>query len=237
MGLGAMRIFIGYGYNDRDKWIETYVIPLVEAFGCKVVHGKIAYGGALPPEVIDLIRGSDAMIGFTTRRDAAGTNQFTTHPWVVQELVTAYTQTPSIPFVEVREEGVVSPGGMLEAVDAQRIDYHEDDRAACLLQTAQALRRLIERLNIITVRLGPSSVVDQISVGLDDPGFSASCQTLRGNTLLPPRPVSVFPITGSLFVKLRGIGEGDLVRIMISARGQTWKSAFESVDVVDVQLK
>jgi hypothetical protein len=65
-----MRVFIGYGYNDRDKWIETYVFPLAEAFGCKVVHGKMAYGGALPPEVTDLIRGSDAMIGFTTRRDA-----------------------------------------------------------------------------------------------------------------------------------------------------------------------
>jgi hypothetical protein len=232
-----MRIFIGYGYNDRDRWIEAYVFPLAEAFGCKAVHGKIAYGAALPPEVIDLIRGSDAMIGFTTRRDAAGSNQFTTHPWVVQELVAAYSQVPSIPFVEVREDGVVPPGGLLDAANAQRIEYRETDRPACLLQIAQALGRLIEKLRIVTVRLGPSAVVDQISAGLDDPGFSASCQTLRGDTLLPPAPVSVRPIKGSLFVNLRGVAEGDLVRIMISARGQNWKSVFESVDLVDVQLK
>lgn len=232
-----MRIFIGYGYNDRDRWIETFVFPLAEAFGCKVVHGKIAYGGALPPEVVDLIRSCDAMIGFTTRRDAAAPNQFTTHPWVVQELVTAHSQMPSIPFVEVREEGVIPPGGLLDAINAQRIEYRESDRAGCILQTAQALGRLIEKLRIVTVRLGPSAVVDQISASLDDPGFTALYQTLRGDTLLPPVPVSVRPIRGSLFVNLRGVAEGDLVRIMISARGQNWKSAFESVDVVDVQLK
>jgi hypothetical protein len=232
-----MRVFIGYGYNDRDKWIETYVFPLAEAFGCKVVHGKMAYGGALPPEVTDLIRGSDAMIGFTTRRDAAGPNQFTTHPWVMQELVTAHSQVPPIPFVEVREEGVIPPGGLLDAVNAQRIEYRESDRATCLLQTAQALARLIARLNIVTIRLGPAAVVDQISVGLDDPGFRASYQTLRGDTLLPSVPVSVRPIRGSLFVKLRGLAEGDLVQIKVSTQGQTWRSDFESVDVVDVQLK
>jgi hypothetical protein len=232
-----MRVFIGYGYNDRDRWIERYVFPLVEAFGCKVVHGKVAYGGALPPEVIDLIRGSDAMLGFTTRRDAAGPSQFTTHPWVVQELVAAYSQAPSIPFVEVREDSVVSPGGMLDAVDAQRIDYRESDRAACLLQTAQALRRLIDKLKIVTVRFGPSAVVDQISVFLDDPGFSAVCQVLRGTTILTAQPVAVFPKQGGLFANLRGIAEGDFVRIRVSARGQTWKSVFESLDVVDVQLQ
>jgi len=231
-----MRVFVGYGYNDRDRWIETYVIPLVEAFGCKVVHGKVAYGGALPPEVVDLIRTSDAMIGLTTRRDATGPNQFTTHPWVIQELVTAYTQTPSIPFVEVREEGVEPPGGMVGAVGAQRIDYREADRAQCLLQIAQALRRLLDRLNVTTIRLGPVTVVEQIRVLLDDPTFSASSQLLREDAPLPPQPVAVFPIRGGLFVKLRGIVPGDLVRITISGRGQTWRSSFESMDAYNVDL-
>jgi|HubBroStandDraft_1064217.scaffolds.fasta_scaffold00638_3 hypothetical protein len=22
-----MRVFIGYGYNERDRWVEEYVIP------------------------------------------------------------------------------------------------------------------------------------------------------------------------------------------------------------------
>jgi hypothetical protein len=121
-----MRVFIGYGYNDRDKWVETYVVPLVKAFGCEVAHGKTVFGGALADEVFKLIRSSDAMIGFTTRREPAEHNLFSTHPWVVQELTAAHAQDPPIPFVEVREEGVVSPGGAIETANAQRIDYRED---------------------------------------------------------------------------------------------------------------
>ena len=36
-----MRIFIGYGYNDRDRWIEDLVFPLLTAFGCDLVHGNL----------------------------------------------------------------------------------------------------------------------------------------------------------------------------------------------------
>jgi hypothetical protein len=44
-----MRLFIGYGYNDRDKWIEELVFPLAEALGCEVVRGKVMYGETLAP--------------------------------------------------------------------------------------------------------------------------------------------------------------------------------------------
>ena len=53
---------------------------------------------------------------------------------------------------------------------------------------------------------------------------------------MQPQPVAVLPIKGGLFVKLRGIVEGDLVRITISARGQTWRSSFESLDAYNVDL-
>jgi len=114
-----MRVFIGYGYNERDKWIEAFAVPLVQAFGSEVVHGKAVFGGPLPEEVLRSIRSSDAMIGFTTRREPTGPGPFGTHPWVVQELLAALAQDPRIPFVEVREQGVLPPGGMLDAFDAQ----------------------------------------------------------------------------------------------------------------------
>jgi hypothetical protein len=131
-----MRIFIGYGYNERDRWIENLVSPLLSAFGCDLVHGKVVYGGALPDEVMKAIRTSDALVGFTTRRDLAAPGVYRTHDWVIQELLTAHAQDPPIPFVEVREDGVIPPGGILDAVDAQRIDYKEENRSACLVQVA-----------------------------------------------------------------------------------------------------
>jgi hypothetical protein len=126
-----MRIFVGYGYNERDKWVEDYVFPLLAALGCEVVHGKSVYGGALPDEVIRAIRTSDAAIGFTTRREPDGAGGYRTHEWVVQELLTAHGQDPRIPWVEIREDGVRSPGAILDAANTQRIEYRQEDLAGC----------------------------------------------------------------------------------------------------------
>jgi hypothetical protein len=71
---------------------------LVVAFGCEVVHGKAAYGGALPDEIVKAIRTSEAMIGFTTRREAVALDRYRTHDWVVQELLTAHAQDPRVPW-------------------------------------------------------------------------------------------------------------------------------------------
>jgi hypothetical protein len=232
-----MRVFIGYGYNDQDRWIEEYVFPLVTAFGSEVLHGKAVFGGALPEEVIRVIRVSDAMIGFTTRREAVGADQFRTHDWVVQELVTANGQVPPIPWVEVRQDGVISPGGILDAVNAQRIDYQEAERATCLVQIAQALRRFSDSTRITKIRLGPGPVVEEISGLLDDRTFSCTCQVLQGAAEFPAKPVPVFPITGALFVQLRGVASGELVRIAVSAGGRRWRSSYESVDTVDLLMK
>jgi hypothetical protein len=232
-----MRLFVGYGYNERDRWIEEYVLPLLTAFGCEVVHGKAAYGGALPDEVTKLIRTSDAVIGFTTRRDTIGPGQYGTHEWVKQELMTAHSQDPRIPWVEIREEGVISLGGMLEAADTQRIEYRENDLAGCLVKIAQALRRLQDLTAVTMVRLGPATAVEQISALLNDPSFACTCQTLVGATQNAPRRIPVFPIKGGLFVQLRAVARGELVRITVSAQGRTWRSDYESVDTVDVRVK
>lgn len=232
-----MRIFVGYGYNERDKWIEEYVLPLLTAFGVDVVHGKAVYGGALPDEVIKGIRSSDAAFGFTTRRDSLAPGQYGTHPWVLQELMVAHANNPRLPWVEVREEGVVSPGGILEAADTQRIDYREEDRASCMVKIAQAVKRFQDLTAVTTIRLGPAGAVEQISPLLDHPSFSCICQSLAGATLSTPRPAPVFPIKGGLFVQLRGVGHGDLVRLTVSAQGRTWRSDYESVDTVDIRVK
>ena len=130
-----------------------------------------------------------------------------------------------------------SPGGAIEAANVQRIDYQEAARAECRVQVAQALRRFLELTGITTVRLGPDAVVGQISPFLDDTSFICRCQTLRGSLETPAHTIPVRPIKGSLFVQLQGIAQGELVRLTVSAGGHTWRSNYESVDTVDIQLK
>ncbi len=142
-----------------------------------------------------------------------------------------------LPWVEVREEGVESPGGILEAADTQHIAYSEADRAACLVKIAQALNSFRERTSVTMVRLGPASVVKQIGAFTQDATFACTCEILRGVRQSVPHRVPVFPMQGGLFLQLRGIARDELIRISISALGRTWRSAYESVDTIDIQVK
>lgn len=136
-----MQLFIGYGYNPRDAWVEELVFPLVETLGWDVVHGKATYGGEIAPELKTMLLSCDAMIGFLTRRDPTG-EVWSTHRWVIEELACGFGQLPA---VEVREEGVDPQNGMLAGM--QRIQYKESERDKCLVQIAQALNRILSPVN------------------------------------------------------------------------------------------
>jgi hypothetical protein len=129
-------------------------------------------------------------------------------------LLTAHTQDPPVPWVEVGEDGVLSPDLVLESAGTQRIAYREEDQPGCLVKIAQALRRFQDLTNLTTIRLGPKSAVEQIRPLLDDPSFACTCHSLGGGVQAAPRPTPVFPIRGSLFIQLRGIARGELVRIV-----------------------
>jgi hypothetical protein len=120
--------------------IEDLVFRLIESFGDTVVSGKEIYGNRLDEGVRTQILASDALFGFTTRRDPGGTaGMFTTHQWVRDELVTAANAQPLIPFVEVRETQVESQDGM--PGNRARITYDEAQRDRCLVEIASAIGR------------------------------------------------------------------------------------------------
>jgi hypothetical protein len=62
-----MKIFVGYGYNERDSWDKDLVFPLIETFGHTPVHGREIYGQNLDDGARGLIKDCDAFNGF---RDA-----------------------------------------------------------------------------------------------------------------------------------------------------------------------
>ena len=101
----------------------------------------------------------------------------------MQELLTEHAQEPRIPWVEIREEGVISPGGILESAGAQRIDYREEERAGCLVKIAQALRRLHDLTNVTMIRAA-RSFQNREHLGLD---FRARQEWARCLTGLPRR--------------------------------------------------
>jgi len=140
-----MRIFVGFGYNDRDRWIETDVFPILECMGFVVIDGKDMHGEILQPEVKFRIDQSDAAIGFFTIRDPNSTGDFNSHIWVRDEMVHAAAK--GLPIVPIREENARVPDGLLGNI--QYIPLRQNDRLACMSELARALgRRNIRRIKL-----------------------------------------------------------------------------------------
>jgi hypothetical protein len=138
-----MRVFVGFGYNVRDQWIEDQVFPILRCMGFTIMDGKDLHGEMLQPEVESRIRQSDAAIGFFTLRDGQDGAEFNSHLWVRDELVHAHAI--GLPIIPVREDGVRVPDGLLG--NRQYILLQQNDRLACVAELVGALgRRNMRRL-------------------------------------------------------------------------------------------
>jgi hypothetical protein len=140
-----MKVFVGFGYNDRDHWIEEQVFPILRGMGFAVVDGKDMHGEILQPEVQSRIEQCDAAIGFFTIREGQGEGDFNSHMWVRDEMV--YANAKGKPIIPVKEEGGKVPDGLLG--NRQYILLRQNDRLACVVELVGALgRRNIRRLKL-----------------------------------------------------------------------------------------
>jgi len=222
-----MRIFIGYGYNPRDKWVEDMVFPLVKAFGSEVISGKEIQGSIITNAIQNKIEQSDAIIAFLTKRDDSGA----THRWVSDELSIGIAH--GINVLEVREKGVDEQGGI--AGDRQRIEYEENHRDKCLVEIAKTIGRW-QRISDINIKLLPQEFVDNLRPLLRRPEFRCSYNLIDGRTEQFNTNADVRPITGGLFVKIKNVSKEALVQINIRTGEDSWTSDFEPVEQYRINL-
>lgn len=140
-----MTVFVSFGYNDRDEWIQRQVFPVLRGMGFNVTDGKDMHGQMLQPTVQGRIEQSDAAIGFFTLREGQGQAEFNSHVWVRDEIV--YALAKGKPIIYIKEDGARVPDGLLG--NRQSIPLRQDDRLACVVELVSALgRRDIRRLKL-----------------------------------------------------------------------------------------
>lgn len=229
-----MKIFLGYGYNARDQWIPEMVTPLIDAFGSETITGEETYEGpSIPENVSDKIRRSDALIGFTTRRNTQDNLVWQTHRWVLQELAAAYQDRKRV--LEARETGVDQQEGMTQGL--QRIDYDENARDECLVEIVKALGRWHQK-DTVRIQLLPEGVANnELRPLLSDPGLICTYITRIGNYEDEPRNARIQRITGGLFIELRDVPKDALIQITARYGNRAWTSDYESIDSYGIHLR
>jgi hypothetical protein len=225
------KIFVAYGYNPRDKWVEELVFPIIEAFGVEVVTGGEVWGGQIPPEVETRIRESFGLIAFATRRERIRTGSYTTHRWVTDELACAVALAR--PVIEVRETEVDGQGGI--AGDRQRITYDANARDKCLVELTRAIGRWCQGLSV-SLQLRPQAAVDKIRALRNEPGFRCMYTLRQGGQSSGPQPVDLVPFKGGLFIDLMNVPRQSLVQIRVEGAGTVWTSDFESPESLNIEL-
>jgi hypothetical protein len=227
-----MKVFVGYGYNERDKWIESYIFDLIRAFGGEPITGKEIYGQHLEDGVRQQIADSDAVLAFTTRRKKLGNGKYSTHQWVTDEIVAAIAAKR--PFVEVRENCVDRQPGMPGG--RQYITYEANARDKCLVEIAKALGQWKQQLPV-RLQLLPEGVTNAIRPSIGRAGFRCSYKIYQNGIESQPKETCVIRFKGGLFVPVSGLGPAASVQILVEAAGRTWASDYESVDAVSVMLR
>jgi hypothetical protein len=227
-----MKIFVGYGYTDRDKWIERFVFDLIRAFGGEPVTGKEIYGQELEDGVRQEIRDCDAVLAFTTRRKKIANGKYSTHQWVTDEIIAA--REAKLPAVEVRERSVDRQVGM--GGSRQYIPYDATARDVCLIEIAKALGKWQRQLPV-RLQLLPDAVTRAIGPFIGKPGFHCSYRIYRNGVESAAKESVVIKHTGGLFVPVSGLGPLSLVQISVEAGGKTWTSDYASVDAISVELR
>lgn len=234
-----MRIFVGYGYNDRDKWVEDFVFPLIEAFGDTPVAGKEIFGQNLDDGVRGLIKECDALMGFATHRENPDQHGlWKTHRWVTDEIATADAQDPKIPFVEIREIGVDPQLGI--GSGKSHIRYDEKERDRCLLALAQTISRWHSEMRVCVLQLAPEQFIKAIIPRIGDANLRCTFQLINANTGKESNVIAtdIIQQKEGLFVYLKNVPSERFVRLRVSYGAKfLWASEYQKPDTRVISLK
>ena len=227
-----MKVFVGFGYNERDDWIEKQVFPLLRGIGFTAVDGKDMHGKIFQPEVQSRIEQCDAAIGFFTIREGQGDADFNSHIWVRDEMVHANAKDK--PIIPVKEEGVKVPEGLLG--NRHYITLRQADRLACVVELVDALgQRNIRRLKL-------DSDDDQIRKNLwrwrRNQSFVVRYRTLDRGIESPFRQGRLEAVDASFYLNVSDVPKDALVQVEgVLGEAVQFDSGWVSADAVQVKIQ
>jgi len=232
-----MKVFIAFGYNDRDKWIKETIFPLIQSFGITPLSGEDLYGEILSEEVKKRIREADALLAFCTQRKQFEGGKFATHPWVLNELSAAITENKKI---AIFMEDLVDVDQLGMAKDRQRTFFKLEEKEKLLIELIKALHEWKQKFSSLKIKLIPETVTEELKAFLADPKspvFCEYCFYMDGKETEFFK-TKVRNIKNTLYIEIDDIPkEKDItIQLRITVREKLWFSAFEELNEISISM-
>lgn len=227
-----MKVFIGFGYNENDRWIKELVIPFVQTLGCEIETGEDMQGEDLADGVITRITDSDACIGFLTKRGNANSDGiYATHKWVIEELTLALGQKKSI--FELREKNVDPQKGLTGKLQK----YEFEDKSYLLMEIAKFIMKEKVKLTNKIFMLLPNELINEMKPHIDY--IKCTYNFMYKTKFYDPEEANIVRFSGGYGIIIKKIpNEEALIEIKISGPDQiNWSSGFVSVGLMNVHLQ
>jgi hypothetical protein len=229
--VSAAKIFIGYGYNARDRWIEEHVFPILETMDFQLLHGKDMHGDVLQDGVRARIQQCDSLLGFCTLRESQRGDAFNTHPWVRDEIV--YALALGKPVIELREDGVNEIQGLVGPRQYIKIDPASP--LTCLSELLAAVKRLrLIKLHLVS---DDEQLLRAVARATAAPGFEASYRTRVNGVDSPPRAARVERVKGGIFMYAPSVPDDGLIEVRGKLDGAVlFTSDWEGADSIRINV-
>lgn len=225
-----MRVFVSFGYNERDRWVKELVFPVVKAFSHTIETGEDMAGQPIQAGVAARIERSQAMLGFVTRRGDPVNDVWATHRWVTDEL--AYALAKGLLIIEAREAGVDPQGGL--PGNLQHLVYEEGRRDEFVRDLVKALGQW-PRGRVQLQLVGED--LEQLVPLLRRPEFRCTYRFHKEDgDETDEMPTRIVPITGGLFINIDRVPPRALIQVEITYLNKVWSSQFESLDSHNIRV-
>jgi hypothetical protein len=228
-----MRVFVGFGYLDKESWIPELVLPMLAQLGIEIIEGREIAGTPIDQTLRDLIGSCDALIGILTKRAKRRDGQWDTSDYVRQELEIALASNELV--VPVVENGVVLPKGFLN--QTQFILFERGKRDVMLVDLARHVRDWVA--GEVTIRILPDELAAALAPGALDGTAACQYKIIHQNHVIRKARAQIFGDGGSMFTKLVGFKPGTQAQMRIQIGGMDWASrlANHTTPFTQIELK
>jgi len=236
-----MKVFVAFGYNERDKWIPDIVIPILQAFEIEVETGEEMPGKNIPEEVRERIINSDALLAFLTRLEESGNLTDHTHQWVMDEVTLAFGAKLKL-IVEVRENGVVIPSGVSQSQNRQFLKYNAEERDKFLIELVKVARGWSD--STLRIMLFPREFCDEVT-NLIEERIKCEYRFMEGSRETPWYQGKLLDFSAGVGIDVNTSGlpqRRDNINVQVlvtdlAINKELWRSAWEPLDQRKVTMK